>query len=208
MGQFLSMNPTVLNSSLFVYHDLISAIVAAMEARDRYTASHSRRVSDMSEAICRLLCLPGELTDKIHIAADLHDIGKLGITDSVLMREGPLNEDEWERMKQHPIIGYDILRKVTSFHDIAILVRHHHERWDGHGYPDGITGLDIPLGSRIIAIADSIDAMMSDRLYRKKMSPEACQNELARSCGIMYDPLIVELALAHWDSIMSARELS
>ena len=196
------------NSSLLIYHDLISAIVAAMEARDSYTASHSRRVSDMSETICHLLGLQGELTEKIHIAADLHDIGKLGIADSVLMREGPLSENEWRCMKRHPSIGYDILSKVASFQEIAYLVRHHHERWDGRGYPDGIAGQGIPLGSRIIAVADSIDAMMSHRLYRQRMSPEACQYELTRNCGTMYDSVIVESVLAQWDLLMKARELS
>ena len=101
-------------------------------------------------------------------------------------------------MKQHPVIGFDILNKVSSFRDIAIIVRHHHERWDGCGYPDGLAGQDIPLGARIIAVADSIDAMMSDRLYRQKMSAGKCKNELIKNSGAMYDPQLVELVVSRW----------
>lgn len=198
------MNTSKYNSNLFIYHDLIAAIVAAMEARDQYTASHSRRVSDMSEQISRILDLPDEQAKAIHIAADLHDIGKIGISDSVLMREGPLDDDDWQLMKQHPIIGYEILNKVSSFREIALIVRHHHERWDGGGYPDGIERERISLGSRIIAIADSIDAMMSDRLYRKKLSSESCRQEIMKNRGVMYDPSITDAALANWDLVIDA----
>jgi len=192
------------NGNLFIYHDLIAAIVAAMEARDQYTASHSRRVSDISEQICRMLDLPDEQTVLIHIAADLHDIGKIGVADGVLMREGPLDEDGWRLMKRHPVIGYDILSKVESFREIALIVRHHHESWDGSGYPDGIGGGNIPLGSRIIAIADSVDAMMSDRLYRKKLSPEQCKQEIVKNRGVMYDPDIAGAVLANWALVIDA----
>ena len=198
------MSLSQFNSNLFLYHDLIAAIVAAMEARDQYTASHSWRVSDMSEEICRILGLPDEQAKAIHIAADLHDIGKIGIADHVLMREGPLGDDDWRLMKRHPIIGYDILNKVSSFNEIALIVRHHHERWDGNGYPDGIDRERIPLGSRIIAIADSIDAMMSDRLYRRKLSSENCKQEIMKNRGVMYDPYIVDAVLANWDSVIDA----
>jgi len=192
------------NENLFIYHDLIAAVVAAMEARDRYTASHSRRVSDISEQICRILGLPDEQTVLIHIAADLHDIGKIGVADSVLLREGPLEGDAWRVMKLHPVIGYEVLNKVEGFQEIALIVRHHHERWDGSGYPDGIKGQSIPFGSRIIAIADSIDAMMSDRPYRKKMSPEQCRQEIAKNKGVMYDPDIADAVLANWALIIDA----
>ncbi|WP_330634584.1 HD-GYP domain-containing protein [Anaerovorax sp. IOR16] len=154
--------------SLLLYHDLIFGIVTALEARDEYTASHSIRVSDMTEQICCLLNLSEEEMETIHIAAHLHDIGKIGIEDHILRKSGPLNKGEWLLMKQHPVIGYEILKKVERFELIAAIVRHHHERWDGMGYPDGIKGKAIPLGSRIIAITDSIDAMLNDRQYRKK----------------------------------------
>lgn len=194
-------------SPLLLYHDLVAGIVAAMEARDAYTASHSMRVSDMAEFICGLLGLDAAQKEKIHIAAHLHDIGKIGIEDSVLRKNGPLDNREWLSMKQHPAIGYTILSKVESFEEIAIIVRHHHESWNGKGYPDGIAAKNIPLGSRIIAIADSIDAMLSTRSYRTAMSHEKCKAELFKNSGVMYDPEIVKLALQNWEMLIKAREL-
>jgi putative nucleotidyltransferase with HDIG domain len=191
--------------SLYSYHELIAAFVAAMEARDRCTASHSKRVSDMSEQICRILGLDEEETIMIHIAADLHDIGKIGISDRVLMGTGLLSDEERYQIMHHPLIGYEILRKVSSFQDVALIVRHHHERWDGYGYPDNIWGEFIPLGSRIIAIADSIDAMMSDRAYRNKLSAEKCRQEIIKNMGSMYDPDIAKAVLNNWFLILSAR---
>ncbi len=188
--------------SLLLYHDLIFGIVTALEARDEYTASHSVRVSDMTEQICCLLNLTEEEMETIHIAAHLHDIGKIGIEDHILRKCGPLNKGEWLLMKQHPMIGYEILKKVDRFEQIAVIVRHHHERWDGMGYPDGIKGELIPLGSRIIAITDSIDAMLNDRQYRKKMSTEECRTEIEQNIGIMYDPNIAEVVLNNWEKII------
>lgn len=188
--------------SLLLYHDLIFGIVTALEARDEYTASHSIRVSDMTEQICCLLNLSEEEMETIHIAAHLHDIGKIGIEDHILRKSGPLNKGEWLLMKQHPVIGYEILKKVERFELIAAIVRHHHERWDGMGYPDGIKGKAIPLGSRIIAITDSIDAMLNDRQYRKKMSLEECRIEIQQNIGIMYDPKIAEMVLNNWGKII------
>lgn len=192
-------------NSLLLYHDLITGIVTAMEARDAYTASHSMRVSDMTEQICELLQLEESLTETIHIAAHVHDIGKIGIEDSILRKDGPLDAEEWIEMRQHPTIGHAILNKVGSFEQIATIVRHHHERWDGKGYPDGIQGKRIPLGSRIIAIADSIDAMMSNRLYRKRMSSHQCKLEIERNSNIMYDPFISQLVLKNWFQIVEKR---
>ncbi|MEA4986688.1 MAG: HD domain-containing protein [Anaerovorax sp.] len=188
--------------SLLLYHDLIFGIVTALEARDEYTASHSVRVSDMTEQICCLLNLTEEEMETIHIAAHLHDIGKIGIEDHILRKCGPLNKGEWLLMKQHPMIGYEILKKVDRFEQIAVIVRHHHERWDGMGYPDGIKGELIPLGSRIIAITDSIDAMLNDRQYRKKMSTDECRTEIEQNIGIMYDPNISEVVLNNWEKII------
>lgn len=188
--------------SLLLYHDLIFGIVTALEARDEYTASHSNRVSDTTEQICTLLNLTEDEAETIHIAAHLHDIGKIGIEDRILRKQGDLNNKEWELIKQHPVIGYEILKKVERFEEIAIIVRHHHERWDGNGYPDGLKGEEIPFGSRIIAIADSIDAMMHERQYRKGMSAEACKSEVEKNIGSMYDPKIANFILEKWDIIL------
>ena len=123
-----------------------------------------------------------------------------GIT---VVATGPLTADEWQEMRRHPVTGYNILRRVADFQDIAVLVLHHHERWDGRGYPDGLSGTDIPLGSRIIAVADSIDAMMSSRSYRAAMTGAACRCEIEKNSGIMYDPRVANAALAHWDTLIS-----
>ena len=106
-------------------------------------------------------------------------------------------------MRRHPVTGYEILRKIDDFKEIAILVRHHHERWDGRGYPDGLSGHDIPPGSRVIAVADSIDAMMSSRSYRPAMTSAACRREIEKNSGIMYDPRVAAAALEHWDELVS-----
>lgn len=188
---------------LLQYHDLIESIVSALDARDTYTASHSNRVADMVLVLAAALWLDPDETALIHIAAHLHDIGKIAVPDAVLRKTGPLTADEWQEMRRHPVTGYNILRRVADFQDIAVLVLHHHERWDGRGYPDGLSGTDIPLGSRIIAVADSIDAMMSSRSYRAAMTGAACRCEIEKNSGIMYDPRVASAALAHWDTLIS-----
>ena len=168
-------------SHLMQYHDLIESIVAALDARDAYTASHSDRVADMVLVLAAALGLDEDETTRIHMAAHLHDIGKIAVPDSVLRKAGPLTRPEWEEMRRHPVTGYEILRKVDDFKGIAILVRHHHERWDGRGYPDGLSGHDIPPGSRVIA----------------------CRREIEKNSGIMYDPRVAAAALEHWDELVS-----
>lgn len=188
---------------LLQYHDLIESIVAAMDARDAYTAQHSDRVADMVLVLAAALGLDENETALLHIAAHLHDIGKIAVPDAVLRKAGPLTQAEWDEMRRHPVTGYEILRKVADFQYIAVLVRHHHERWDGRGYPDRLSGTDIPLGARIIAVADSIDAMMSSRSYRPAMTSAACRREVERNSGIMYDPRVAAAALEHWDELVS-----
>ncbi len=195
--------PPHATAHLLQYHDLIESIVSALDARDTYTASHSNRVADMVLVLAAALGLDPDETAFIHIAAHLHDIGKIAVPDAVLRKTGPLTADEWQEMRRHPATGYNILRRVADFQDIAVLVLHHHERWDGRGYPDGLSGADIPLGSRIIAVADSIDAMMSSRSYRAAMTGAACRCEIEKNSGIMYDPRVASAALAHWDTLIS-----
>ena len=188
------------------YHDLIAAIITALEERDSYTQCHSMRVADMSQLICKLLNLSNDETELIHIAAHLHDIGKIGIEDSILRKKERLTDDEWQIIKSHSQKGYNILYKIKTFAEIAKIVLHHHERFDGTGYPEGIENYEIPLGSRIIAIADSIDAMMSSRVYRAGMSSEKCKEEIAKNSGKMYDPDIVLLVLENWKEIVEVRK--
>lgn len=188
------------------FHDLILCIISALEARDPYTSHHSSRVAEMTETICGLLELDEEEKEVYHIAAHLHDIGKIGIRDNVLLKEGKLNDEEWKIMKSHSEQGYNILMNARSFERVADVVRSHHERYDGKGYPDGLKGVDIPLGARIIAIADSIDAMISDRPYRKGMDISVCKDKIIKNMGIMYDPIIAEKVILHWDEVIKSRE--
>ena len=193
-------------NAIFEYHDLIEAIVLALERRDIHTLYHSRRVSNITECICRILGLPCEQTEYYHLAADLHDIGKIGVRDAVQLKESTLDESEWQEMRTHAEISGEILAKVERFQSIADIVRHHHERWDGKGYPDRLSGEAIPFGSRIIAVADSIDAMLSDRSYRRALPSEVCQAEVARNIGVMYNPQVANEVISHWDEVLKARD--
>lgn len=187
-----------MKDTLMIYHDLIEGVVAAMDARDSYTASHSERVSDIAQQICHLIKLSQAETDTIHIAAHLHDIGKIGVPDSVLSKSSSLTDDEWDLMKNHSEIGFQILIKINGFEEVANIVRCHHESWNGKGYPLGLASEDIPLGSRVIALADSIDAMLSDRKYRKALPTAQCRAEIEKNSGIMYDPTVTKTVLENW----------
>ena len=184
------------------YHEIIDCITFALDTRDPYTGGHSQRVSDMTLEVCKLLKLNQNDTEKIHIAAHLHDIGKIGIPDSILLKQGKLDDSEWQIMKNHPEIGANILKKSAYLTELAEIVLFHHERFDGKGYPLGKSGNDIPLGSRIIAICDSIDAMTSNRCYRKSLSFEDCYNQIKKNLGKMYDPEIGKIVLENWNNII------
>lgn len=184
------------------YHEIIDCITGALDVKDPYTADHSKRVSNMAEKVCKILGLSDIETEKIHIAAHLHDIGKIGVPDAILNKLGKLTDEEWKKIKAHPKIGADILNKSIHLREIGIIVLHHHERFDGKGYPEGISGVDIPLGSRIIAICDSIDAMSMKRSYREAFNLDYCYNEIKNNLGKMYDPYLGQIVLENWESIM------
>lgn len=185
----------------YEYHEFVECITSALDARDPYTGKHSERVSDMACFIGELMGLTEAETQEIHIAGHLHDIGKIGIPDRVLLKEGKLDDEEWKLMKKHPEIGADILSKSSHFARLAAIILHHHERWDGNGYPFGAKGTEIPLGARIIAVCDSIDAMASKRAYRNALPLEVCKAEIEKNVGIMYDPEVARLALENWDKL-------
>ena len=185
-------------STLLEYHEIIECIMTALDAKSPYTAGHLKRVSDMAEILCGLLGLNRSETRMIHIAAHLHDIGKIGIDDAVLNKEGKLDEREWEMMKTHPQIGANILDKSHLLAPFSKIVLHHHERFDDKGYSYGLKGKEIPLGSRIIALCDSIDAMSSKRNYRDIQSFDFCYHEIEKNLGKMYDPQIGQAVLDHW----------
>lgn len=184
------------------YHEIIDCITCALDARDPYTAGHSKRVSDMALKVCELIGLKKKDSLKIHIAAHLHDIGKIGIPDAILYKEGKLTDEEFECIKKHPEIGAEILGKSKALKELSDIVLMHHERFDGKGYPLGKKGVEIPIGARIIAICDSIDAMSSNRCYRKAHDFEYCYKEIEKNLGKMYDPIVGRYVLEHWEEII------
>ncbi|AOT70818.1 HD-GYP domain-containing protein [Geosporobacter ferrireducens] len=183
-----------------IYHDVIECLVGALEAKDLYVSGHSNRVADMSYDLARKIGIQGKELEDIHIAAHLHDIGKIGVPDHILNKTEKLTMDEWLCIKKHPEMGYNILNRSDSLKDIANIVLYHHERWDGKGYCKGLTGEHIPLGSRVIAICDAIDAMTSSRSYRSAFSWEKCKQEVEINKGLQFDPYLVEEIGNLWDS--------
>ena len=180
------------------YHDIIDCLVAALEARDPYTQGHSKRVADMALDLTHRIGLKGTDLDEIHIAAHLHDIGKIGVPDRVLQKTGRLLPYERSTIELHPAIGYDILTNSRRLKKIALIVLSHHERWDGKGYPSGLKGEAIPLGSRIIAICDAVDAMTSERPYRRPLSWQECREEVVANKALQFDAVLVEATERLW----------
>lgn len=183
------------------YHEIIECITCALDAKDPYTAGHSQRVSDMATKLCQLIGMKNKSIEKIHIAAHLHDIGKIGIPDAILNKDGRLTEEEFKYIQKHPIIGAEILSKSHDLREISDIVLMHHERYDGKGYPMKAAGIDIPAGARIIAICDSIDAITSNRCYRKAHDFEYCYNEIEKNLGKMYDPIMGKYVLDNFEEI-------
>jgi diguanylate cyclase (GGDEF)-like protein/putative nucleotidyltransferase with HDIG domain len=175
--------------------DVIAALAEALLERDRYTGEHSESVVDLVEAVARGLALSTSEVDQVRAAALLHDIGKVAIPDEVLNKPGPLDDDQWKVMREHPVIGERILRAIPGMGPIARIVRHEHERFDGNGYPDGIGGDQIPIGARIILACDAYHAMTSDRPYRKGMSHADAVAELAENAGTQFDPRVTEMLI-------------
>lgn len=171
-------------------------LAEAIEAKDPYTKGHCGRVAAYALVLAREAGYPADGLEALEFGAFLHDIGKIGIRDAVLLKPGALDEAEWAHMREHPVKGCEIASKIEILHPIMPAVRNHHERWDGSGYPDKLVGDDIPLIARIVAIADAYDAMATDRPYKKGLPLEACEDVLRRTAGKMYDADLVELFLA------------
>ena len=171
----------------------IVSLTDALEFRDAYTHHHSARVTEYVTAILdEMPHLPSRLRLTTIDAARIHDVGKVGIRDVALLKDGKLTDAEFKEIQRHPVIGADIVQNLEMYRHGASVVRHHHERWDGRGYPDGLKGEDIPLGARIIAVGDSYDAMTSNRPYRRALSHTVAMDEIARNSGIQFDPQVVE----------------
>lgn len=173
--------------------DAIEALSAAVDAKDRFTKGHSDAVTRYSLALASKLGLSPTEIENLKAAALLHDIGKISTPESILHKPGPLKMDEWQMIEDHPKIGSEILEKVQQLSSIVPAVRHHHERYDGLGYPNGLSGKNIPLIARIIGLADAYDAMISDRTYRNALSKEDALEEIKRCAGTQFDPELVDL---------------
>lgn len=180
------------------FHELIDFVITTLDARDPYTYEHSFRVAHYSECLAKKMGLEAPRYQMIHMAAHLHDIGKIGVSDRILRKPGRLEPSEIEEMQSHARIGYNILNRLSLFQQVSTIVLHHHERFDGLGYPHGLKGDGIPLESRIIGIADAFDTITSDRPYRKGMPVAVAVKEINAHSGTQFDPAIV----SHFNAIV------
>jgi putative nucleotidyltransferase with HDIG domain len=183
-SDFRSVPPAVI--------DTVTSLAFAVDAKDQYTQGHSRKVAAYAVLLCRGLGLSEIETEEIRLAGVLHDVGKVGIPESVLNKAGPLSTEEWETMKTHADLGAKILEPLRSITGVQRIVKHHHELFDGSGYPGRLKGPAIPLGARIIAIADAYDTITSERTYKKARSPKDALAELERCGGAQFDPELVK----------------
>ncbi|HCG04736.1 MAG TPA: HD-GYP domain-containing protein [Desulfovibrio sp.] len=174
-------------------HQFAESLGNAIDAKDAHTRSHSEEVALAAFLLARAMGLSPADADRVHVAGHLHDIGKIGVPDAVLLKAGTLTPQEWEHMRAHPVIGARIVSPVADLADegVAAMILHHHERWDGRGYPNGLRGEAIPLGARIIALADSLSAMLQHRPYRPAMRFDEAEAELLRCSGSQFDPAVV-----------------
>jgi putative two-component system response regulator len=180
------------------FFNAITALAYALEAKDVYTSGHSQRVTEISVAIAKHLGLPEETIEKIRLAGLVHDIGKIGVRESILNKPGSLSDEEYKHVRLHSETGERILKPIVDDGEILKAVRHHHEHYDGTGYPDGLKGEQIPQLARIIAVADTFDAMTSGRPYRKALTQEAACAEVERCRGTQFDPEVASAFLEIW----------
>lgn len=176
--------------------DSIIKLVNDIESRDPYTRGHSLLVANVALRIVHYCGLNHGELELIALAGLLHDVGKIAVPDSILTKPGPLNDEEWEIMKRHPIHSAAITKPIRRFASLHRWVLYHHERWDGHGYPEGLTAESIPFEARVLGVADAFSAMTTDRPYRPALSIEATCAELARVAGSQLDPYLVRVLLA------------
>ncbi len=189
LGAFLE-NADLYAEQRLSFLGTIRAMSGALDAKDRYTRGHSDRVAHLSAEIARVLGFSPEEIERVRIAGIVHDVGKIGVPESVLCKPGRLTDEEFEKIKEHPEIGYRILEGIPGLQDILPGVLHHHERYDGRGYPHGLEADGIPLLARIIGVADTFDAMSSNRAYRSKMSRDVVLAEVAKCSGTQFDPRV------------------
>jgi len=180
------------------YHGALASLIGAVNDHDTYTGGHSCRVSDYTAALGRILGMPRAEVAFLRQAGLVHDIGKIGIPDKILRKNGRLTEEELHLVRLHPIFGASILSRFKDMDRMIPVVLHHHERWDGSGYPSGVAGVDIPRESRIIFVADAFDAMTTDRPYGEILSTSEALTELRRCAGAQFDPQLVDAMHEAW----------
>ena len=192
-----------------ILHQFAESLGNAIDAKDPHTRRHSEEVAELSRELARILGCAQRQLEVIHVAGHLHDIGKIGVPDAALGKNGPLDDREWEALRRHPGIGADIVRPVQPLAEAGVveMILHHHERYDGRGYPHGLAGTAIPFGARVITLADSLSAMLQDRPYRRALGFETAVAEIAKGRGTQFDPEIAEAFLdsrAHFQALCSA----
>jgi HD-GYP domain-containing protein (c-di-GMP phosphodiesterase class II) len=184
-GNFRSLERTFLET--------VEALANALEANDEYTSSHARWITDFALRVGEGFGLDGRALKRLELGALFHDIGKIGIPETILSKPGPLTDDERELIERHPALGEKIIAPIDRLEDVRPIVRHCHERYDGTGYPDRLKGEEIPLESRIILVCDAYHAMITDRPYRKRLSDEEALRRLEEGAGTQFDPRVVEV---------------
>jgi HD-GYP domain-containing protein (c-di-GMP phosphodiesterase class II) len=212
MGAFID-NAALYAAQQRLFLGTIETLAASIDAKDQYTAGHSRRVAHLAWQLASRIGFDRERAERVRICGLVHDVGKIGVPEAVLCKPGRLTDEEFALIKKHPEIGHRILKDIPQFDDVLPGVLHHHERWDGRGYPAGLKGEQIPLVARILALADTFDAMSSNRSYRPAMSRERVIEEFRRCSGQQFDPVLVEpfvtLDFAEFDRMLAeARDLS
>lgn len=183
------------------YSSTLIMLANAIELRDQYTRGHVERVRSHAQTLGSYIGLNPAQMEQIYYGSLLHDIGKIHISESVLKKAGPLSEEEWFEMKKHPVIGEEMVRDIPYLKPSIPVIRSHHERWDGKGYPDSLAGEEIPLVARIVTVADSLDAMCTTRPYQVALSAEQAYEEILLGSGTRYDPSIVTVFQKSWNEI-------
>lgn len=192
---FIKALNRVLDEKDKLFEQMVQALVLTMEKKDAYTAGHSQRVMEYALQIAEQMNVSKEDMNLLRLGAILHDVGKVGVSDQVLIKPGKLTADEFDEIKKHPVYGYDIIKHVKNLHDVLPIIRSHHERYDGKGYPDGIKGKNIHFLARITCVADAFDAMTSERAYRKAMNRDRAIQIIQQQSGAQFDPDVVDAFL-------------
>lgn len=174
----------------------VKALAEALDAKDSYTNGHSRRMTEVVVTMAMEMGLGDKMVERVRLAGLVHDIGKIGVSEEILLKPGKLSNEEFAVIREHPAAGEKILRSVVRDKDLLAMVRHHHERFAGGGYPEGISGAEIPLGARLLSVADAYDAMTSNRPYRDALTPEKARSQLLANRGSQFDPDVVDVFIS------------